>query len=206
MFFIQRRLLIFAISPLDVEFLKGEVISAARLRSARPTETFHIWSPNSSRSVMKIKIMFPRNYSKHHVVYIRNTGGSISSGHGSVWAELKVIFAVKRFIHYSSSHYDSGTIESVPPSSGKPDSIRTLEPPPEKPLFPQKAPLARAVRVISELCSNPGMNSIGRHTFSMEKSNNDPLLVVHLRCQNFKCTWYRGKNVNKTRHSRWQCG
>jgi hypothetical protein len=117
-------------------------------------------------------------------IYQYGTGGLISNGHGTLWEELKVIFHIKRFIHYSSPHCDPGPIESVPPSGGKPASIRRLDPPPEKPLFPQKAPLARAVRVISELCSKLGMNFIRRHTFSMEKSDNDPLLGVHVRCQN----------------------
>jgi hypothetical protein len=43
---------------------------------------------------------------------------------------------------------------------------------------------SRAVSVISELCSKPGMNFIRYHTFSMEKSDNDPLLGVDVRCQN----------------------
>jgi hypothetical protein len=64
--------------------------------------------------------------------------GSISSGHGTVWEELKVIFAIKRFTHYRSPHCDPGPIESVPSSGGKLASIRILEPPPEKPFFPQK--------------------------------------------------------------------
>jgi hypothetical protein len=70
--FIQPRLLIFAVSPLNIQFLKREVILATRLRHAKPTETFHTWLSNSSRSVMKITIMLHENYSKHLVVYILN--------------------------------------------------------------------------------------------------------------------------------------
>jgi hypothetical protein len=60
---------------------------------------------------------------------------------------LKIIFPIKRFTHYSSPNCDTGPIESVPPRGGKPASIRRLEPPPEKPLFPQKAPLAQQMTV-----------------------------------------------------------
>jgi hypothetical protein len=70
-------LLIFAVSPLNIQFLKKEGIPAARLRHARLTGTFHTWLPNSCRSVMKIKDMFPGNYSQHFVVYIRNITGFV---------------------------------------------------------------------------------------------------------------------------------
>jgi hypothetical protein len=70
--FIQLRSLIFVVSPLNIQFLKGEVIPATRLRHARSIGTFHTWSSNSSRSVMKITIMLHGNYSKHFVVQISN--------------------------------------------------------------------------------------------------------------------------------------
>jgi hypothetical protein len=55
---------------INIQFPKGEVVPATRLRRARPTWTFHTWLPNSPRSVMKIKNMLRGNYSQHHVVYI----------------------------------------------------------------------------------------------------------------------------------------
>jgi hypothetical protein len=62
----------FVISPPNIQFLKREVIHATRLRGARQTGTFRTCSTISSHSVMKIKILLPGNYSKHHVVYIQN--------------------------------------------------------------------------------------------------------------------------------------
>jgi hypothetical protein len=70
--FIQIRLLIFEIATISIQFLKKEIIPATRLRHPRPTGIFHPWSPNFSRSAMKIKIVLPENYSQHLVVYIRN--------------------------------------------------------------------------------------------------------------------------------------
>jgi hypothetical protein len=70
--FIQLRLRIFENSSSNIELLKREVIPVTRLRRAWPIGTFHSWSPNFSRSVMKIKIILPENYSQYHVVYIWN--------------------------------------------------------------------------------------------------------------------------------------
>jgi hypothetical protein len=76
--FIQLRLLIFEISCFNIRLLKREGILATRLRRAGLTGTFLTWSPNFSRSVMKIKMRLPGNYSKHHVIYIRNRNVCIS--------------------------------------------------------------------------------------------------------------------------------
>jgi hypothetical protein len=54
---------ILEISSLNAQLLKREVIPAAILRRFRPTGTSHTWSPNFSRSVMKITVMLPGNYS-----------------------------------------------------------------------------------------------------------------------------------------------
>jgi hypothetical protein len=70
--FIQLRSLMFEIAILSIQFLKREVSPATTLRRPRQTGTFHTWSPNFSRSAMKIKIMLPENYPQHLVVYIRN--------------------------------------------------------------------------------------------------------------------------------------
>jgi hypothetical protein len=79
MLFIQLWLLIFDPSSLSIQLLKKEVMPATKLRCDRPTGTSHTWSPNFSRSVMKIKIMPPENYSQHYVIYIRNKMCSFSS-------------------------------------------------------------------------------------------------------------------------------
>jgi hypothetical protein len=67
---IQLRLLVFEISPWSIQVLKGEVSPATKPRRARPTGTFHICSPNSSHSVIKIAVIFPGNCLQHHVVSI----------------------------------------------------------------------------------------------------------------------------------------
>jgi hypothetical protein len=85
---------IFEISPLNIQFLKGEIIPVTSLRRARSTGTFHTWSPNLSRSVMKMKIRFPGNYSQYHAVYIRNRNifvFSISRDYISLQAPCQIL-------------------------------------------------------------------------------------------------------------------
>jgi hypothetical protein len=57
---------------LGIQLLKKEVIPAKRLQRARPTGTFYTWSPNFSRSVMKIRTTLSGTYSQNYVIYIRN--------------------------------------------------------------------------------------------------------------------------------------
>jgi hypothetical protein len=54
--FIQRQLLIFEISLLNIPLLKSEVIPATRFRRVKPTGTSHTRLPNFSCSLMKSKI------------------------------------------------------------------------------------------------------------------------------------------------------
>jgi hypothetical protein len=58
---IQLRLPIFAISPLNIQLFKGEVTSASTLQRASLIATFQACLPNSSRPVMKIKIILSGN-------------------------------------------------------------------------------------------------------------------------------------------------
>jgi hypothetical protein len=87
--FIQLSLIIFEISSLNIQLFKREVIPAIRHLRARLTGTSHTWSPNFSRSVMKIKIMFPGNYSQYHIIYI--------------WTRNRFVFFDIQVLHFFAS-------------------------------------------------------------------------------------------------------
>jgi hypothetical protein len=59
---IQTRSIIFGISPLNIQLLKGKAILATKGRWIRLIGTLHICLVSSSVSVMKIKIMSPQNH------------------------------------------------------------------------------------------------------------------------------------------------
>jgi hypothetical protein len=62
---IQIRFAIFGIVPPNTQLFKGEIIQATRGRPAKQIGVFYICLPNSSRPVMKIKVILPGNYLQH---------------------------------------------------------------------------------------------------------------------------------------------